>query len=106
LLERGAFLAEVLGVDPAVAAVERAIRATRRARLAAAAAAARACYLAGGPPPWREPLAWTHPGASGSYAAAVAVRDALHRRLRAGWPTGSLAPLAAAGARLSVVHRE
>ena len=105
LLEREAFLAEVLDADPAVAAVERSIRAARRARLAAAAAAERACYLGGGPAPWREPLAWTDPGASGSYAAAEAVRDALDRRLGAGWPTASLAPLAAAGARLSVLRR-
>jgi hypothetical protein len=102
LLEREAFLAEVLDVDPAIAATERAIRAARRARLEAAAAAERAFYTAGGPPPWREPLAWTDPGASGSYAAAEAVRDLLDERLGPGWPTASLAPLAALGARLTV----
>lgn len=101
-LEREAFLAEVLALDPALAATERAIRAARRARLESAAAAERAFYLAGGPPPWRDALAWTAPGASASYAAAETIRDALDARLGAGWPTSSLAPLAADGARLTV----
>lgn len=101
-LEREAFLVDVLAVDPAAAATERAIRAARRARLETAAAAERAFYTAGGPPPWREALAWTDPGGSGSYAAGEAVRDALDLRLGAGWPTASLAPLATQGARLTV----
>ncbi len=74
LLERDDFVAE-LGADPAIAAVERATRARRRAHLVALARAERAFYTAGGPAPWQDALAWTDPGASHSYAAAEELRE-------------------------------
>ncbi|MCB9571958.1 MAG: hypothetical protein H6709_07680 [Kofleriaceae bacterium] len=84
-LEDPAWVADALAVPAevaaAVAAVERAARRRCRAGLGdAAARAERAAYRDGGPPPWRDALAWTDPGASASYAAAEAVRDRLDGR--------------------------
>jgi hypothetical protein len=93
-LERPAFNRDVLGLAPsdaeALAAAERATRVARRARLTRAAAAERAFYVDGGPPPWRDALAWTDPGASVTYAAAETVRDRLDASVGADWPTSPL----------------
>jgi hypothetical protein len=75
LLERD----EVAGA--AVAAAERAGRQRRRTRLAALARAEHDFYRADGPPPWQSALAWTDPGASGSYARAEELRDGFGDRL-------------------------
>ena len=96
-MEQPAFVREVLRLPDAdaIAEAERATRAARRARLEAAAAAERAFYTEGGPPPWREPLAWTDPGASAVYAAAESVRDALDDAHGASWPARPLGMLLA-----------
>ena len=90
LLEREAFLAEVLAAPVEVAGVERAARARRRARLAGIARAEHDWYRGSGPSPWREPLAWTDVGGAASYAAAEAIRDELDARVGAGWPVAEL----------------
>lgn len=92
LLEREKFLVEVIAAPAEFAAIERAARAARRARLTAAAAAEHAFYRADGPPPFRDALAWTDPGGSASYARAELERDRLDAELGAGWPTGPLGP--------------
>jgi hypothetical protein len=97
LLEREAFVEDVVGVAAdhaaAIAAAERTARGRRRARLGALAHAELAFYRHAGPPPWRAPLPWTDPGASASYAAAERVRERLDRGLGAGWPTAPLSAM-------------
>lgn len=75
LLEHDDFLARI-GAPPHFAALERATRARRRARLVATARAEHAFLTSDGPAPWRDHLAWTDPGASHTYAIAETLRDA------------------------------
>jgi len=97
-VERAAFVRDVIGADPALAAIARAARARQVAQRAQLAAFEDALLDGRGPSVPEvgvtlarpTPALWRDPGAQLAYAQADRIADVLDARLGDGWPTARL----------------